>query len=251
MAKENKISILQCPNPSCGKPIWDDHADSWCIECGERFTRDFQQKIPLLKAKIDARLERELNTQEMGSGGIDGKEIIEGHLPRSRDAVVNRYRNAYRVAAALVGLGTAIKIVGAILGVIILIGALQAGGQVVLPGIVIAAGVGIQFWVVSVIVEAAGEILRATLDSAVANSPFLSDHERLDAMGIPRSIADRSTEARSSRVLEHSKPEMVCQTCSSYLTNDWDQSTGKCMQHQRMTKATDSCEEHTLNPSTA
>ena len=192
MAKENKISILQCPNPKCGKPIWDDHSDSWCIECGERFSSDFQQKIPLLKAKIDARSQRELNTQNKEYGAIGGNEMVGGQLPRGRDAVVNRYRNAYRVAAALVGLGVAIKIVGAILAVIILIGALKAGESVVLAGIVIAAVVGIQFWVISVIVEAAGEILRATLDSAVAHSPFLTDHDRLDAMGLPRSIADHS-----------------------------------------------------------
>jgi hypothetical protein len=94
-----------------------------------------------------------------------------------------------------VGLGNAIKVVGAILAAIIFLGSLSSGkglfgGGAVVAGIFLAAIVGVLFWVCGVIVAAQGQILRATLDNAVAHSPFLSDHERLDAMGLPRSIAD-------------------------------------------------------------
>jgi hypothetical protein len=41
--------------------------------------------------------------------------------------VVSRYRDAYRVGAALVGLGKAIKVVGAVLAGIILLGSLSSG----------------------------------------------------------------------------------------------------------------------------
>jgi hypothetical protein len=66
------------------------------------------------------------------------------------------------------------------------------GGGAVAAGIFVAAIVGVLFWVSGVIVAAQGQILRATLDNAVAHLPFLNDHERLDAMGMPRSIADRT-----------------------------------------------------------
>jgi hypothetical protein len=62
---------------------------------------------------------------------------------------------------------------------------------VVVGGLFVAAIVGVLFWVCGVIVAAQGQVLRATLDNTVAHSPFLSDHERLDAMGLPRSLAGR------------------------------------------------------------
>ena len=47
-------------------------------------------------------------------------------------------------------------------------------------------------WVCGVIIAAEGQIPQATLDNAVASSHFLTDPERADAMGLPRSVADRS-----------------------------------------------------------
>jgi hypothetical protein len=47
------------------------------------------------------------------------------------------------------------------------------------------------FWVCGVIIAAQGQILQATLDNSVASSHFLTDPEPADAMGLPRSVADR------------------------------------------------------------
>jgi len=98
-----------------------------------------------------------------------------------------------------VGLGNAIKIVGAILaGIIVLSSFWSAGngpfgiGAVLAGGFFLAAIVGGLFWVCGVIVAAQGQILQATLDNAVASSHFLTDPERADAMGVPRSVGDRS-----------------------------------------------------------
>jgi hypothetical protein len=95
----------------------------------------------------------------------------------------------------LVGLGNAIKVVGGILAVIIFLGSLGAsantmfGGGIVVAGILFAVLVGVLFWVCGVIVAAQGQILEATLDTAVASSPFLTDQERAAAMGLPQSVA--------------------------------------------------------------
>jgi hypothetical protein len=96
-----------------------------------------------------------------------------------------------------VGLGNAIKVVGAILaGIIFLVSLSSAkdllGGGAVVLGIFIAAIVGILFWICGVIVAAQGQILLATVDTAVASSHFLTDTERAQAMGLPPNIADRS-----------------------------------------------------------
>jgi hypothetical protein len=139
--------------------------------------------------------------EELHFRGIDlANASIRASVPptkrpinESRSPVVNRYQDAYHVGAALVGLGNTIKIVGAVLAGIIVLASLSAGGEVLtVAGIFLAAITGGLFWVCGVIVAAHGQILQATLDNAVASSHFLTDSERADAMGLPRSIADRS-----------------------------------------------------------
>ena len=104
--------------------------------------------------------------------------------------VVNRYRDAYRVAAALVALGNSTKFGG--VGVSVVIGLASINlGSFAPAGFVLAAIAGSLFGICGVVVAAHGETLRATLDTAVASSHFLTNPERADAMGLPRSVADR------------------------------------------------------------
>lgn len=110
--------------------------------------------------------------------------------------VVRRYRDAYRVGAALAGLGNGIKAAGGILAGVIAVGSLSLSnnqvGVFVLIGVFTSIIVGGLFWVCGVVVAAQGQILRATLDNAVASSHFLTDPERAEAMGLPRSVAGRA-----------------------------------------------------------
>jgi hypothetical protein len=176
MPQTNSEVIAQCPNPKCQKPIIADHDSPWCFSCGEYFTEKVVAQIPKLQKQKAA---------------VEAYRNVHGGSPVT--AVVNRYRDAYRVGAALVGLGNTIKIVGAVLAGIIVLGSLSAGnGPFTLAGSFLAAIVGGLFWVCGVIVAAQGQILRATLDNAVASSHFLTDPERADAMGLPSSVADRS-----------------------------------------------------------
>jgi hypothetical protein len=143
----------------------------------------------------------------------DGERVIRAELERrglaappatARTAfsgeaspVVRRYRDAYRVGAALVAFGQAIKVVGVILGAIVVVLAISLGGgpfddrSLLLSGIFFAAIVGGLFWILGVAVAALGQILRATLDSAVSLSRFLSDAECAEAMGLPGQTAAR------------------------------------------------------------
>ena len=49
MAKESAELITHCPSPKCGKPIYSDHINTWCIECGEPLPDQVQVQIPRLR----------------------------------------------------------------------------------------------------------------------------------------------------------------------------------------------------------
>lgn len=171
------ISITEAQtNDERGLPILADQDSPWCFSCGEYFPENVVAQIPKLQEKKAA---------------AEGYRNVHGGSTET--AVVNRYRDAYRVGATLVGLGNFIKVVGLVLAGIIVIGVLSAGnGPFGLAGFFLAAIVGGLFWVCGVIVAAQDQILQATLDNAVASSHFLTNPERADAMGLPRSVADRS-----------------------------------------------------------
>jgi hypothetical protein len=132
----------------------------------------------------------------------DDLDSILDSLPRSGrlltgSPVLHRYRDAYRASAGVIGFGQAIKIAGAVVGGLIFLSSSSAGSGPFGGGLAVAAAffaviVGGFFWVCGVIVAAQGQILRATLDNAVATSHFLTDAERAEAMGLPGSITDRS-----------------------------------------------------------
>lgn len=130
------------------------------------------------------------------ASGFDLVAHFGSTIDPSTSVMVTRYRDAYRVGTALVGLGNAVKGLGVVLGILIALLSLSAGSNgggmafLVLPGVFVAVTAGTLIWICGVVVAAQGQLLQATLDSAVAASPFLSHLERLDAMGLPRSIAN-------------------------------------------------------------
>jgi len=99
--------------------------------------------------------------------------------------VVNRYSNAYLSARAIVGFGTAIKAVGIVLAVLLVLGTLLASAQYLLAAIPFAVVIGAMFFFWGIFVSAQGEILKATLDTAVNGSPFLSNEQRARIMSLP------------------------------------------------------------------
>jgi hypothetical protein len=50
VAKASTKVVTHCPSPRCGKPIYSDHSNSWCIECGEPLPDNVQEQIPQLRA---------------------------------------------------------------------------------------------------------------------------------------------------------------------------------------------------------
>ena len=60
----------------------------------------------------------------------------------------------------------------------------QGGTQVGIAGFIIAFIVAIPIYVLGILVAAQGQILKATLDTAVTNSPFLKKEEMARVMSL-------------------------------------------------------------------
>src|SRR5688572_27206456 len=100
----------------------------------------------------------------------------------AQQAIIRRYADGYRVARATEALANAIKIVGVVLGVTTALGVMTmletAAGF--LGGLVFGGAVGVGVFCVGVIAAAHGQVLKATLDSAINSSPFLTNDDRIE-----------------------------------------------------------------------
>ena len=104
--------------------------------------------------------------------------------------VMSRYTDAYLVARTTTTIGSAVKIVGIVLAVLTLvIGFIVANrldqSQFGLLALLWAVIVGVPLYVLGILVSAQGQILKATLDSAVTNSPFLTEDQMAEVMSLP------------------------------------------------------------------
>jgi hypothetical protein len=132
------------------------------------------------------------------------EEIIEPNapgdhaVPRSTQlsSLAKRYSDAYLVSSVTDGFGKLIKGIGLLLGGILVLagfGLISQGrlgdATVALGVLTLALGVisGLWFYMVGVLVSANAQVLKASLDSAVNTSPFLTNEHRAKIMSIPQS----------------------------------------------------------------
>jgi hypothetical protein len=100
------------------------------------------------------------------------------------NASLIRYRDAYRVARTVNGLGTAIKVVGWILGIGVVASAFLIFGkannfeQTMAAAAACGACIVFLFFLVGVFIAALAQTLKATLDAAVDLSPFMTDNQK-------------------------------------------------------------------------
>lgn len=109
-------------------------------------------------------------------------------VSKSQNPVIRRYSDAYLTARVIVGLGKFVKgtaVFCFIIGVVVLFIAMVSREDAAWVAGPVAAGVAIPLYVLGVIVSAQGQILRASLDTAVHSSPYLTDAERLQVMSLP------------------------------------------------------------------
>ncbi len=116
------------------------------------------------------------------------------------NSMSNRYVNAYRNARFQSGLGATIKTVSLVVGAIVdglfllnILGNLGSGGMfgpnilgasLGFFGLIVVTACGAIGWILGTLIAAQGELVKATLDSAVNTSPFLEDRERARIMSL-------------------------------------------------------------------
>lgn len=114
--------------------------------------------------------------------------LLASDIPTS--AVCRRYQNGYLVATATTAIGIIVKSVGIGFGILILLACVIVGSQTdriaagVMAGVVCGAIVAIPLYVLGVLVSAQGEVLKATLDTAVHGSPFLKKEDMARVMSL-------------------------------------------------------------------
>lgn len=110
--------------------------------------------------------------------------------------VVARYRDAYTVARTIIAVGGVVKFLGVLGGVVAILAGVVLGtngghsttfnlDSLIGMGVgLVGLLVGIGLYVAGILVAAQGQMLEATLDTAVHGSPFINDAQRTYAMGL-------------------------------------------------------------------
>src|SRR4051794_29571956 len=104
MTTQAKREIARCPNPKCGKPIWDDHPYSWCSECGDPLPEAIKGQIPQLQ-----RLAAQASEEQARRAAL-------ARAPQPR----------FPLASSLVGLFRALAVIAGLLVVLVIVMSLEA-----------------------------------------------------------------------------------------------------------------------------
>ena len=98
-------------------------------------------------------------------------------------ALTRRYEDGYLDAKAITGFGAVIKTIAFLIAGAIAVGGLALkDGSIILASLISATAIGTLTYFLGVVIAAQGQILRATLDSAVNSSPFLQDEQKARVM---------------------------------------------------------------------
>jgi len=106
--------------------------------------------------------------------------------------LMSRYTDAYRIARTVTAFGATVKviaiIVGAPIGLIGLVAGLASGDHksvlVAAAGVILGVIFAVPIFILGILVSAQGQILKATLDTAVNSSPLLSKDEMRQIMSL-------------------------------------------------------------------
>lgn len=140
------------------------------------------------------------------------------------NAAKSRYQNAYYYARFIDNVGKALKVIGFVGGGLIFLGGLvvlggaprsgfnsldaSVGGLAILVFSIYSAVWIFFWWIWGVLWRSAGQFLKASLDGAVHNSPFLTDLERAEVMSLP--VATSSSKGPgASPIAAYPKEESV------------------------------------------
>jgi hypothetical protein len=151
--------------PKCKEECEESFDSCWNCSTG----RDGAPSAEPLKEKVGM-----ASSQPSGSKG-------------SRQKLMSRYADSYLVARTITAFGAIVKFIAFIIGGGIILVSIIIGSQstpYILGGILLAVIVGFPVYVLGVLVAAQGQILKATLDTAVNSSPLLTKDEMRQIMSL-------------------------------------------------------------------
>lgn len=213
--------LLGLPRPTSANvspsPLRDDAVSKKCVvkrPNGETMTVTFQNLSVrydngAVRADWPAKLEDAtewttvaaiLGTASPASANINepttvaaGQPVSSGVAQFAKGPGIDRYVDAYRVAAATVLIGTVLKVLAVCLAGLCLIGGASATSQSIanlssssarplILGLVAGIAIGVPIYALGILVCANGQILKATLDTAVHTSPFFDKNQKAQIM---------------------------------------------------------------------
>jgi hypothetical protein len=108
-------------------------------------------------------------------------------------SIITRYRDAYSVANNMERFGNAIKSIGIGLAILLFLliavftSSLRSSnsvGTILFSGVILALLTGVFFFSIGTWISAQGQLLKATLDTAVNSSPFLTNDQKASVMSL-------------------------------------------------------------------
>jgi hypothetical protein len=140
----------------------------------------------------------QLESAEQEATQPEGEEKVSPDVPQGAESsrvsrvrsLRTRYADAYAVAHSAVSLGHIVQVVGIVTGILLLLFALSMASSIrlgtggMIGGMILACAVAVLIYGSGTRIAAQGQSLLASLDSAVNSSPFLSDNQKADILGI-------------------------------------------------------------------
>lgn len=155
--------------PKCGRITDTDYKK---CNCGQIVTDEEQKKYVL----SDAEAISSANQLQPDAGNR---------------SIVSRYTDAYLTSRTITRVGATVKFIAFFISVIIVLFSFIAGytmgsqtAQYIFGGIILGFIVGIPFYVLGILVSSQGQILKATLDTAVNSSQLLTKDEMRKMMSV-------------------------------------------------------------------
>lgn len=178
--------------------VRDESVADYCAKCGQGFRVAISMIAANTSASADSSSPVATSTQVIGEKSVpsvptSGRATAVHPAPPSQTVVAlkRRYADAYIVARTVDGFGLTIKILGIVIGAVVVLlsfAAASKGGVGVLfalIGVAVAGTIAAILYILGTLASAQGQILKATLDSAVNTSRMLSDHDRAEIMSLP------------------------------------------------------------------
>lgn len=164
---------------SDAEQVWRGKADDEILAAARRLAEYTEDGERVIRAELRRRSFDEPSPTIRQSDPDTGRQTGISH----------RYTDAYRVASAIIAFGTIVKVIGAVVASIIALAGFASadgplGSSALIGGLLIAAVTGFVFWIAGVLVTAQGQLLRASLDTAVNSSPLLSNIEKAKIIGV-------------------------------------------------------------------